>query len=715
MDLSDMEFRDVDSRQPRFKSSELRSSTTLQGAVYALRMIDGHRWLRRLIDRDGDCDSDVLKVIGLEVNDHGLRKITVTDLREATTAQRGRLERRMPHCPDLLTGNIDKLGDMLKLNATERAVLRLAVVTTCVEGFGELFQKILATSSDLMRVVHQATGRKVSDVTDALDAGRTLRRSGFFERERMSFQGRNPLELDDSVIDALLAHRFDEACFLRRLVRPAPPSSLTLADFAHLPDLDLMQRYLKDVAARRRKGCNILLYGAPGTGKTEFARALAPALQMDLHEVPNEDAGGDPISGRERFGAYTVCQNILGSRRRQLLLFDEVEDVFGLCDGAQGSLFALFGAARIDPDELRKSWVNETLESNPVPAIWVCNSIGAIDAAFLRRFDLIVEFRAPSRAVRRRMIDRHFRGGEISLACAERLANIEHLPPAQVERAARVVRTLHSRNVSTRDAEAERVLAASLRAMGHRSPASVPALPAHYDPAFLNTDRDLVALAEGFRRGSHARLCLYGPSGTGKTAFAHHLGRSLDRVVLVKRGSDLLSKYLGGTEKLIAQAFEEARDNEAILLIDEADSFLQDRTGAQRSWEVTQVNELLTQMEAFEGLFVASTNLIDTLDAASLRRFDFKVKFDYLTRAQRRAMLSRIATDAQGESAETRTAFAQIDRLEYLTPGDFANALRQVHVTGDVPTPAQIVLTLAAEQAMKPEGKRRTIGFGPHG
>lgn len=61
---------------------------------------------------------------------------------------------------------------------------------------------------------------------------------------------------------------------------------------------------------------------------------------------------------------------------------------------------------------------------------------------------------------------------------------------------------------------------------------------------------------------------------------------------------------------------------------------MRDRTGARRSWEVSQVNELLTQMEAFEGIFVASTNLIDTLHAASLRRFDFDVKFGYLTREQ---------------------------------------------------------------------------------
>lgn len=70
---------------------------------------------------------------------------------------------------------------------------------------------------------------------------------------------------------------------------------------------------------------------------------------------------------------------------------------------------------------------------------------------------------------------------------------------------------------------------------------------------------------------------------------------------MVRRASDLLSCWVGATEQNIARAFEEARKDDAVLLIDEADSFLQDRRGAGHSWEVTQVNEVLTQMENFEG------------------------------------------------------------------------------------------------------------------
>jgi SpoVK/Ycf46/Vps4 family AAA+-type ATPase len=91
---------------------------------------------------------------------------------------------------------------------------------------------------------------------------------------------------------------------------------------------------------------------------------------------------------------------------------------------------------------------------------------------------------------------------------------------------------------------------------------------------------------------------------------------------------------LGETEQNLARMFQDAAADNVVLLLDEADSFLQDRRGAERSWEVSQVNEMLTQMETFQGVFVASTNLMESLDQASLRRFDIKVKFDFLGRDQ---------------------------------------------------------------------------------
>src|SRR5262249_49163191 len=155
------------------------------------------------------------------------------------------------------------------------------------------------------------------------------------------------------------------------------------------------------------------------------------------------------------------------------------------------------------------------------------------------------------------------------------------------------------------------------------------------------------------------RICLYGPPGTGKTAYGRHVAESLDRPLLVKRASDILSPYVGEAERNIARMFHEARLEGAVLLLDEADSLLRDRRGAVRAWEVTQVNEMLTQMEAFEGIFIASTNLIDSLDEAAMRRFDARVRLDYLAPGQAARMFMDLAQTLELDPAAELTTTVQ--------------------------------------------------------
>ena len=177
---------------------------------------------------------------------------------------------------------------------------------------------------------------------------------------------------------------------------------------------------------------------------------------------------------------------------------------------------------------------------------------------------------------------------------------------------------------------------------------------------------------------------------------------------MVKRGSDILSMWLGEAEQNIAAMFRLAKAHGAVLLVDEVDSFLQDRRGAVRSWEVTMVNEMLTQMESFPGVFIASTNLVDGLDQAALRRFDLKVKFDFIRPDQAQALLSRYCKSLAipAPHAETEGTLA---RLTNLTPGDFAVVARQ-HRFRPIGSASAFVSALAAECAIK-ESHRNVMGF----
>jgi len=249
----------------------------------------------------------------------------------------------------------------------------------------------------------------------------------------------------------------------------------------------------------------------------------------------------------------------------------------------------------------------------------------------------------------------------------------------------------------------------TLEALGAaRLPASAGDSTIAYRLDLLNADCDLQRLQDGLGRLGEGRLCLYGPPGTGKTAFGRHLARALDRPLLVKRASDILSPYVGIAERNIAQMFSEARAEGAVLLLDEADSLLRDRQGAQRSWEVTQVNEMLTQMEEFRGIFIASTNLMDSLDAAAMRRFDARIRLGYLGAEQAWEMFVGLA---QGlKLLSTGDARKALNRQVNLTPGDFASVERHCRLD-----PVKDDLELVGRLRQACEGKRepvqRSIGF----
>lgn len=171
--------------------------------------------------------------------------------------------------------------------------------------------------------------------------------------------------------------------------------------------------------------------------------------------------------------------------------------------------------------------------------------------------------------------------------------------------------------------------------------------------------------------------------------------------VLLKRASDLLDMYVGGSEKQIAGAFAEARDREAFLIFDEADSLLGDRRHATRSWEISQVNEMLTWMERHSLPFACTTNLRERLDPASLRRFTFKCCFDYMSEAQVLAAFRHFF----GMELATATG------LSKLTAGDFAVVRRKAEVLGIGEDASDLCNLLGQEMACKEGDKNKSIGF----
>jgi len=602
--------------------------------------------------------------------------------------------------PANLGGNLSRLSRLVGLDQTERSILEFVICLHDEKRLEAASDQIGSLSSSRMYgVLATILGLPESDVRHAMRTRGPLLQSGLIA-VKIGFSGtlHDKLSLlSRGFADAMFVPRSNPLDLLRGVIGKAEKGHLKLPDYAHVqPMLGNALHYLRHALAAGSGGVNLLIYGQPGTGKSQLVRTLANALDTDLFEVAHEDEEGDPVDGEERLKSLRVAQCFL-AKRHVLMVFDEIEDVFSSYDNGSAA-------------QQRKAWINRMLEANPVPTLWLSNDIRSMDPAFIRRFDMVFELPVPPRQQRAKILRSHCKGLLDDKQIAH-MAELEHLAPAVITRASHVVRAIRDDIGKENTARTLQQLIDNTLLAQRLAPlpgSAANRLPEIYDPTFIHADANLADVATGLRASRSGRLCLYGPPGTGKTAYGRWLAGQLDMPLLVKRASDLIAPYLGETEQNMAVAFRQAEQQGALLLIDEVDSFLQDRRKAQRSWEASMVNEMLTCMESFPGVFIASTNLIDGLDQAALRRFDLKVKFDFLRHEQAWELLCRHCARL-GLPAPPVCLQANMRKLDRLTPGDYAAVSRQ-HRFRPLATPAMLVSALQAECAVK-ERTGRPIGF----
>ncbi|WP_179945898.1 ATP-binding protein [Eikenella longinqua] len=330
-----------------------------------------------------------------------------------------------------------------------------------------------------------------------------------------------------------------------------------------------------------------------------------------------------------------------------------------------------------------------------------------MDDAFLRRFDIVLHM--PDLPVQHKAgLIRTLSGGRLDETQINALSKQDGLTPAVLERGFKVAAELGG-NRKAFAGHAVALFNQTLKAQGRR-PINLPsAIRAAYSLDWIACDSDIHAVSKGLITHKKGRICCYGAPGTGKTARANWLGEQAGLPILLRQGSDLLGSYVGETEKNIAAAFEQAKEQEMLLVLDEVDSFLFARNGADRSWERSMVNEMLTQIERFEGLLIVSTNLMHSLDPAALRRFDLKLHFGYLT-PQQVIDLAQEQASLLGLPPLSTIEQGYLKILSNLTPGDFAAAARRHHFAPFANTAAWMA-ALQSECALKPDGIPNRIGF----
>jgi SpoVK/Ycf46/Vps4 family AAA+-type ATPase len=474
--------------------------------------------------------------------------------------------------------------------------------------------------------------------------------------------------------EALCSNNFSLETLEEKLFPSNVSSTLSLDSYPHLSkEIDRTVRIINTSLESGNKGTNVMFWGLPGTGKTELALALAKQNNWNLHIVGDISENDDGEKSRaQRLTSLKLALKLFKKDPKAVILFDEMEDLFKVDNNATFS----------------KAFINRIIETTTVPIIWTTNSVMAMGNACLRRMVYNIHFEVPPVEARKLMWATAAEKYNVNLTeeMVESFGNSFDIVPALINNSMKIsgMANLQGDDISEVIISLDRLMNfGETRKFNEVGMKDTP-----YDVSCANTDLDLDKFTERLKSADPSfSLCLYGAPGTGKSEYGRYLAKQLGKQVLYKRASDLQSMWLGECEKNIAKAFKEAREGGKVLIIDEGDSFLQDRSKAQRSWEISQVNEMLSQMENHTQPFIITTNLMENLDAASLRRFTFKMKFDFMRPDQ------------------------SVQRFDNLAPGDFATVTKKVKILG-IESPEEILDLIEDELKVKPGYRKSNIGFG---
>jgi transitional endoplasmic reticulum ATPase len=593
---------------------------------------------------------------------------------------------------------------LFKLTDDEVAVVCVFYCIMHCESFRKLFPSRGAMGA--WRVAACCTGRNGSAIRKAIATDSSIAKAGILVHALLNDTA---FELEDGVANYLSG--LDGTALVRSFCRKDPGSTFNLKTFQVPPrSIDIIQGLLSSPGP-----ASILLYGQSGAGKTEFARALAASVGRTAYFVNQESDGR-----RSRQLAVQGAAAALPPDR-SLLIVDEA-------DSFLNTRLLMLGGRMDTPD---KGWLNTFLSASKHKVIWITNHTEQVEESSLRRFSYSLRFKPFTRREREYLWAHLARKHPLRRILSENL--IRDLTARYEVSAGGITSALDALTKTLPAAEAtpEKVrdllydlLEKHLEATGHRKAGTLNLLTGNYDITALNTSADprLVidglskfgetTMAAGTRPDGHVNLLFWGRPGTGKTEFAKYLADRLQMGLIHKRASDLLSPFVGVTEMLMRDAFEHAERDGSILFLDEADSFFINRETAMRSWETSQTNELLTQMENFKGILICCTNLLDHLDKAALRRFAWKIEFKPLTAEGRLAVYGKYFPLENELSVADRE---RLLRIQDVTPGDI-KAVWDKFRYGDPAqvTHAGIVEALEQESGYHAEPGGR-IGFGAAG
>ena len=588
------------------------------------------------------------------------REITAKDIAILSSHLRQLLEEcaqsLKSHTKSDLEKNLDQFGRLLNMADHEKRLLLFCYIINTIKQADSYFNDHL----DLLRVTRRnllahIIGVKTSEVGEFFQ-GR-FKRMGIFQSHRY----RGQMLSDDylQLLENPNNENMSDTLF-KKFKGPALPMN------EHLVDQKAVSFMLELLKNPGDHPVQILLYGPPGTGKTSLAYSLLMEAGLPAYSITQDVAN----QNSSRRVAIEACLNLIGDHGKGVILVDEADH--------------LLNPGFIANDKNDKAWLNMLLEKPRARMIWIVNHWHHIETSTLRRFTYSLHFHDQNLPQRVKLWERLLVKNQVqNLLTGEEIKNLAEQYEINVAGISDIIGSA-SRNAANDKPKFISLLTNSMDAYvevlnGGEKPKRGFQFEEKYSLSGINTDMapdQLVSeltVAEMLRGSGERRtstLLLYGPPGAGKSEFAKYLSKELTKRLLVKRASDLLSPWVGMNERNIAHAFEQAERDNALLLIDEADTFIFPRSMAQRSWETSMTNEFLTQIENFQGILLCTTNRYQGLDIASIRRFTYKIKFDYLKNAQKKELYSALLEPIAKAPLDPESE-QELFSIPKLVPGDF--------------------------------------------
>jgi len=589
---------------------------------------------------------------------------------------------------------VAQLCRKMSLGADEIALLELGCCYNLNSGLERLLDSFnIAKKNGLFSFLTGVSRSKLSRMMSS--TGKLVR------NEWLTVESRN-MQLDDSIFGYLIGNAGKE--FVADAFKPIQLAELSLDHF----DLKSVQKETLVGILNSPSPNHILFYGKAGTGKTELAKVLA---QQSGKAAVVVNYGSDGGACDRKTALFATINSV---PEDTLIIIDEVDGLL--------NTQSLFRMASVN-----KGWINQFMDDSRHKMIWIVNESDGMEESVRRRFAYSLKFAPLSWRQREGIWNTQLRKHRIKRFFPEQkihqLAKRFPVSPGLIAYAVKTVKQCRAADMSVQSAHSmlEEVLTRQMELTeGVKPEKKLNGITENYDPDALNTDVNIPQLLHGLENFQNQKpdfgmnLLFWGWPGTGKTEFGKHIAERLGKELLVKRMSDLQSKWVGETEKQIARAFREAEENDAILFLDEADSLFINRQTAHRSWETSQTNEILTQMENFSGILICCTNLLENLDEAAMRRFAFKIKFLPLTNEGKLRLYRKYFSAIRGIlSPELQS---RLSKVRNLCPGDIKAVWQRVRMLGRLPRSCgvphmEIIAELEKEVSYKKENATRSIGF----